>query len=203
MNFDQEKLKEAEDFYKYRIMDWMIADLRKSIDATTNFLTALGCVAYTEFLGRFAPPVKNEVGKIEQRCFYRALKRFPSAAYLNKLEIFIKKRIGKNFYEGIRHGLVHYYGPHLSKKTPSGASIFWACMIARDGVIYDGEFQKNSAPIFIDTEGRIILATRNYVEELEITTQKFMENTFKSDDLAFQKAAISGIDYMTRGIKHD
>lgn len=199
---DQNKLKEAKDFYDNRIVGWMIADLKKSIGATTNFLTALGCVTYTEFLGRFAPPIDGERGKPEERCFYRALNRFPSAGYLERLEEFIHSQIGKNYYQGIRHGLVHYYGPQLSKQMSDGNKVFWASMIALDGMINDGRFNKKSAPIFIDNKGWVVLATRNYVEELEITTQNFMQITFEKKDQDFQKAAIAGIDYMARGVKH-
>lgn len=54
---DKGKLIEAKNFYIDRIKGWMISDLKKSIGAGTNFLTALGCLVCTEIIGTFLPPL--------------------------------------------------------------------------------------------------------------------------------------------------
>jgi len=201
MDINIVKLKEAEDFYRDRIQGWMITDLKRSLEAKTNFLTALGCVSYTEIIGRFLPPIDNEVGKREERAFYRAFRRLPSNYYLNKLEKYVQQNIRKNFYNGIRHGLVHCYFPNLTKKMPDGTNVFWASVVARDGFVISNQYKKRSAPIFIDNGGRIILATKNYVTEIEKAVKIFIKETFQKKNILYQQYAVKGVDYIFRGIK--
>lgn len=86
MTEQEEKLSEAKDFYNDRIKGWMISDLEKSIEAGTNFLTALDCLVYTEIVGTFLPPLEDESGSLKSKRFYRCFYRLESMEYLKQID---------------------------------------------------------------------------------------------------------------------
>jgi len=197
---DEQKLKEVENFYKNRVKGWMISDLKRSIDAKTNLLTALGCLIYTEVIGILLPPLKNETGSIKERRFYRCLFRFPSKEYLLRLDKFLITQTRKGIYKQFRHNMAHRYFPAVIKRQ-KGVVLFIPSVIARDGFIRDPMGTKigDAPPIFLDKQNRVTLATKNYANELEKAVSNFYEFTFVKKDPNFQKAAIEGIDIILRG----
>ena len=196
---DEEKIQEAKDFYNDRIIGWMIADLRKSIGAGTNFLTALGCVVYTEIIGIFLPPLSNEKGSTNRRRFYRCFYRLKSNDYLRELDKMIINDTNKCIYEHLRHNMAHKYYPAI-KKRHENIFLFIPTVVARDGFAVDPSGSKRrSAPLFIDNKSRVVIATRNYIDELKLAVKEFYNKTFKEKNPDFQKAAVEGTDVVLRG----
>ena len=58
-----------------------------------------------------------------------------------------------------------------------------------DGVLTNGN-------IFIDNDNRVIIATRNYIEELKNAVTKFYNLTFVVRDENYLGAAQKGIEYI-------
>jgi len=196
---DQNKLKEAEDFYRDRISGWMLNDLRKSIDVNTNFLTALACLIYTEIIGIFLPVIEGEKGSTEEKRFYRCLFRLNSNEYLRKLDISLRKISGNKGLYALRHSMAHKYYPTVSKRENKNYLCI-ASIIARDGVARNlsTNIKTDSPPIFLNGE-KIVIATRNYVNELELSVKGLINQTFVEKDKEYQKAVIKGIDIIIRG----
>lgn len=199
-NLDNTKLVEAKDFYNDRIKGWMISDLTKSIETGTNFLTALGCLVYTEIVGTFLPPLDSESGSLKSKRFYRCLYRLRSADYIRQIDEIVKKETNKNLYEHLRHNMAHKYYPAISKRQ-GNIVLFIPSVIARDGIRYDnGTGEKTDAPpIFIDNNNRVVIATRNFVKELSLAVDGFYSKTFDENNTEFQSAAIAGTDVVFRG----
>lgn len=86
--------------------------------------------------------------------------------------------------------MTHIYYPSIRKKS-NGEVRFIPTIIARDGV---GLSQKKSPPIFIDSEGRVAIATRNYIEELENAVIYCMRKTFSEKDSEWVDSAKRGMD---------
>lgn len=200
----KEKLNEAEAFYKDRIQGWMLADLRKSIAAATNFLTALGCLVYTEVIGTFLPPIDTEQGSQKEKRFYRCLYRLPSAELLKDLDTMIRAgtKSNKGIYQFLRHSMAHKYYPMVSIRKDQNTTLFVPTVIARDGfMMKQGPGRKKrSAPVFLNNHDTIAIATNNYTLELEKAVDQFMQNTFDKKLPEYQTAAIQGIDAIHRGI---
>ncbi len=196
----EKKLIESKDFYNDRIKGWMIADLEKSIEAGTNFLTALGCLVYTEIVGTFLPPLENERGSLKSKRFYRCFYRLESAEYLKQIDVIIKRETNKKLYEHLRHNMAHKYYPAISKRQ-GNIVLFIPSVIARDGIRYDnGTGEKTDAPpVFIDNDNRVVIATRNFVKELSSAVDQFYLKTFDENNSEFQKAAVNGTDVVFRG----
>lgn len=194
-----QKLKEAEDFYNDRIISWMLNDLKKSISGGTNFLTALGCLVYTEIIGNFLPPLYKENGSKEEKCFYRCFYRLPSSNYLEKINNHIFSITNKNIYQQMRHSMAHAYYPNI-KKYDNGGFLFVPTVISRDGYKIADNIKTRCAPIFFDNEGRLALATRNYTNELKKAITVFYEKSFKDKEKQWVDAAIRGINYITKGV---
>jgi len=199
-NLDEDKLKEARDFYVDRIKGWMVSDLKKSLDAGTNFLTALGCLVYTEIIGTFLPSLENENGTIKSRRFYRCFYRLGSAEYLKQVDTIIVKETRKNLYEHLRHNMAHKYYPAISKRH-GNIVLFLPLVIARKGIRYDRRTGKrtDAPPVFVDNDDRVVIASRNFVKELEQAVEDFYVATFEKNDTEFQRAAINGADVVLRG----
>ncbi|MDD5769058.1 MAG: hypothetical protein PHW55_10800 [Methanothrix sp.] len=197
---NEDSLKEAEDFYNDRIVGWMIGDLFKSIDAGTNFLTALGCMVYTEVIGTMLPPLDNENGRKEEKHFYRCFYRMPSCDYTKQIDDAILQATGKRIYSHIRNSMSHTYYPAI-KRVQNGNVMFVPSVVARDGLVFDGISKKRSAPIFIDNQNRIVIATKNYANELSEAVEIFQNKTFNQQDEKYQKSAIRGMNYLLRGIR--
>jgi len=198
MNKDLSKIK---GFFEDRILSWMIADLKKSIKAETNFLTALGCLVYTEVIGNFLPQLEiKEKGKDEERCFYRCLFRLKSRDYLIQLDRWLRKETkGKGIYHHFRHNMAHLYLPKVGKGKKS-ERVFIPIIIARDGIGIDPAGEKTkSPPIAFDKQGRIFLAFKNYTEELEEAHHRFYKEIFNKQNPKWVKSAMKGFDVVTRG----
>lgn len=160
---DEKILKEAGDFFNERIKGWMLNDLKKSIDAETNFLTALGCLVYTEIIGTFLPPLNiAEKGSWEERHFYRCFFRLSSARYLKQLDDLIRKdSSGKSLYAHLRHSMTHRYIPMVGKKQ-DGVYLSIHSVVARDGIAREPRSGKHfrTPPIFITHDNRIAIANK-------------------------------------------
>lgn len=191
----EEKLERVRSFYDDRIKGWMLADLRKGVKANANFLVALGCFVYTEVAGHLLPPLKEEIGKPEERHFYRCLFRFQSNDILRKLDAGIRQTGGSKGIYGMRHGMVHRYYPSPRKRM-GDQYLFLSSIIAIDGVITDLQSSENreSPPIFIDDNRRVAIALNSYINELEKTIDDSYQNTFVKNNEDFIHAAISSHD---------
>lgn len=197
------KLQEVHDFYTNRIIGWMINDLKKSIEAETNFLTALGCLIYTEIIGILLPPLPNEKsGSSNERRFYRCFFRFVSNNYLENLDKFIRKETNKGIYQHLRHSMTHRYYPRIDKIT-NKVILSIPSVIARDGTavnMSDG-LRGKSPPIYLSSVGEIVIATRNYTDELFKAVKDFMKFTFEENQRNYIEYAKKGIDVILRGTK--
>jgi len=198
---NNDKLKRVEKFFKEIIKGWTIGDLKRSISAKTNFLTALGCLVYTEVIGTFLPKIKSEYGKNGQKRFYRCLFRLKSSKDLEKLDKLLLKETNKGVYQQIRNNMAHIYFPAV-KKVKDGVIQFIPTTIAKDGLtvttVGSDKIKTKSAPILL-YEGRIFLATRNYVSELEKAYYIFYKKIFVNKDEEWIKSAENGIDIIQRG----
>jgi hypothetical protein len=173
MFIHEEKLKRIKSFYEDRIKGWMISDLNKGIKAEANFLTALGCFVYTEAVGHLLPPLIKEIGKPNEKSFYRCLFRFNSHDYLRELDKSIRKTGGHSGIYEMRHAMVHRYYPTPRKKV-NDTYLFISTVVALDGIIRGIEFEEsvNSPLIFMDDSRRIAIALNNYVREFKECVDK-------------------------------
>ena len=144
--------------------------------------------------------LKNESGRKEKKRFYRCLFRLRSKNYLERLNEFLIKETGKGIYEHLRHSMAHIYFP-MVKKRKDNMILFIPSMVARDGFTVDiASGRKNrSSPIFIDKKGWVVIATRNYANELEEAVENFYRLTFIEKRQEYQTAAAYGIDIVLRG----
>jgi hypothetical protein len=200
MNDSKEKLAQVKGFFEDRILGWMISDLKRSIEVGTNFLTALGCLVYTEVIGNFLPRFgQKERGSAEEKYFYRCFYRLKSSEYLIDIDNFLKKETNRSIYQSFRHHMAHIYVPMVYKgRKPN--RVFMQTVIARDGVAKDPQGNSiKSPPIAFDTQGRVFLATRNYTEELEKAYGTFFNHIFLKKDKEWEKAALQGHDVVTKG----
>jgi hypothetical protein len=198
-------LQEAEKFYKERILGWMIADLEKSIVAETNFLTALGCLIYTEIIGAFLPSLsdKKETGSMKEKRFYRCLFRLNSNQYLKTLDRFLRKETnGKGIYSHLRHNMSHKYYPIISKRQ-NNIVLFIPSVVARDGMSINKTtgITEKSPPIFLSDKGEIVIANKNYINELKESVNKFIQYSFIDKIKEYQEAAIKGIEVVLKGME--
>ena len=87
--------------------DFVFADVQKSIDAKTNFLTALGLLCYTEFLGAL---INDSVGKAAN-----SRKNFETGLYAmgngyQQFDQHLKAQFkNRGVYKIFRCGMVHSY----------------------------------------------------------------------------------------------
>ncbi|MCA9330745.1 hypothetical protein KC957_01750, partial [Candidatus Saccharibacteria bacterium] len=157
---DKSKLEEVRHFFNETILGWMIGDLRRSVEANTNFLTALGCLTYTEAVGVFLPRLHEEPkSSLEQKRFYRCLFRLKSEEGLRKLDESTKRETGKGIYQQLRHSGAHSYFFSIAKHTKDG-KFFYPVGVSRDGKLADGT--KSSPLGFATDDGSLIIATANY-----------------------------------------
>ena len=175
----------------------MLSDLRMAADAGANFLTALGCLSYTETVGIFLPPLPGkETGKREEKYFYRCLFRFPSSTYMKQLDKALRDDSAKNGLYALRNSMSHRYYPTLRRRT-NGVVSFTSSMVAMHGVLKDlaRGTSVDSPPIFIDSEGRLAVVIRSYISELENAARGFMDQTFEKKSPEFVEYAIKGSRY--------
>lgn len=96
--------------------------------------------------------------------------------------------------------MAHKYFPAISKRQ-GNIYLFIPSVVARDGIRYDtatGE-KTDAPPIFVDNDNRVVIATKNFVKELEQAVDEFYTKTFQDNDMDFQVAAINGTDVVLRG----
>lgn len=193
-------IQKAEDFYKDRIIEWMIPDLKKSVEAGTNYLTVLGCLVYTEVIGIFLPPFSKETVTTQSRRFYRCLFCLQSCAVLRQVDKILKKETSKNIYEQLRHNAAHLYFPSI-RLIRNGSTLFVPLSIARDSYIETPDTGKKvrSALILFGQNGELVIASNNYTLELEKLIQESYQETFIKKDPQYEKAAIEGINVFLRG----
>lgn len=193
------KLKEIEEFFDERVLGWMINDLKESVEAGTNYLTALGCLTYTEAVGLFLPPLPNESGSPNEKRFYRCLFRFPSKDALMDLDCMTRSETSeqRGLYQHLRHSGAHSYFFTI-KKYHLGQVLFYPVGVVTTGRANDGSL---SAPMGTDKEdGFFCIATKNYVQEFEASCKEFRKRICEDKDESWVKSGIQGIDYMLRGV---
>lgn len=188
---DEGHINEIKDFFENKIQGWMISDLERSIESKTNFLTALGCLTYTETIGIFLPPISTDIGgKYEQR-FYRTLFRLESKESLMEVEKFLRYETGKGIYSHFRGRMSHKYFPLIIKRCEDTIEYAMA-PVARDGFIVHQNLKNRSAPIFITSNSDIAIATKNYVSELKSSVNYFYQRIFIDRDSKWTSAVCKG-----------
>ena len=197
---DEHKLSEIQEFFDNKILGFMMNDLEQSVVAKTNFLTALGCLTYTETIGAFLPSIRGERGSKEARRFYRCLFRFSSNEYLILLDNEIRRETTRQtgLYEHLRHSASHMYQPTIKKRNPDGTFSFVHVTIAK--------FARNqsngpSPPMGIKDNGDFVIATQNYVRELKEAANIFRKKICTDRDPDWVNSGIKGIDYLARSLK--
>jgi hypothetical protein len=94
------------------VSGFIFTDIERSIGARTNFLTALGLMSYTEFIGGLISGNAGQRGHAQSN-FYAAYNRLGSA-YV-EFDRTVRRRFRgrttkpRNVYDVIRCGLVHEY----------------------------------------------------------------------------------------------
>ena len=194
-----EKLTEAKKFFDERVKGWMITDLKRSVSAGNNFLTALGCLTYTEVIGSFLPKVDGETGKTEERRFYRCLFRLPSADEFKSLDGIIRGETTKQqgLYQHLRHSATHAYAPRIKRRAQDGTISYTPVAVAKVAKM-NGKI-KGCPPMGIDAKGYFVIATKNYVNELEQAIDSFYERIFTDNEPEWVASAKTGIDFIARG----
>ncbi|MBD3362148.1 hypothetical protein GF362_00330 [Candidatus Dojkabacteria bacterium] len=198
---DDKNLPKAQTYYDKQI-NWMINDLVKSNGVDANYLVALGCIVYTEIIGRFLPKLDHERGLSQNKRarFYRCLYRLKSSNELMQFNDWLKKETGSKEIYDLRNSMAHRYSPSVSKKENNGqVTLFLPSLVAKHGISKDPVTKEKgrTAPIFFDFEkGRIVVAVGNYIDELKEATSEFYELTFKQDVEEYKYSAIEGIKYL-------
>ncbi len=193
------KIEEAQTFFDQRVKGWMITDLKRSVSAGNNFLTALGCLTYTEVLGSFLPKTKGESGKTEERRFYRCLFRLPSADEFRSLDGIIREETTQQqgIYQHLRHSAAHAYAPRIKRRAKDGTISYTPVAIAKVAKM-NGKIE-GCPPMGIDGKGFFVIATKNYVNELEQAIDDFYQNIFIKKQPDWVQSAEAGIDFIARG----
>lgn len=193
---------EIESFFRDIIVGFMITDLKRSVDAKTNFLTALGCLTYTEIIGSILPPLPDsfkipKLPKGKEGNFYRCFFRLRSSVQLIATDsVFRKETKNRGVYQQLRHSMAHSYFP-VVRKTENGVTTCASAVIARDGFIPVGDNKQIlSPPIYIGENGRIAICTNNYTEELDELTKDVYKKTFVDKDDEYLKYMTTGYDHL-------
>jgi hypothetical protein len=193
-------LKEVDDFFNERILGWMITDLKRSVDAKTNFLTALGCLTYTEAIGTLLPPIEGERGSVKAKRFYRCLFRLPSGESLKQLDTVIRSEtsVHKGLYEHLRHSAAHLYTPQI-RRVKDGHNEFMPVVVAK---LLKGEgapppmWQRANE----SGEAEFLIGTQNYVSELETACRQFYKTIVQDQESEWVDAAITGLGVLNKGL---
>lgn len=141
------------------VCTFIFTDIERSIRAKTNFLTALGLMTYTEFIGGLISGNGGKSGNARLN-FYEAYNRLGQEYVRFDQEIRSRfrnrKRKPRDFYDIVRCGLVHEY---FVKKN---------FVIAR-------RRRSHSAP-GVCWEGRkIVIANRNYFHAFRRMCEQYRE----------------------------
>ena len=99
----------------------------------------------------------------------------------------------------MRNGMAHYYYPTVKARQKDGSYMFIPGAVARDFIIRTGSSTRPAWPIGTDDKGQMVIATRNYTNELEAGVREFMRKTFEENDRSFQQSARDGILVMNYG----
>lgn len=194
------ELREVDDFMREKILGWMINDLKRSVGAKTNFLTALGCLTYTEAIGTLLPPLAEERGTNRARRFYRCLFRLPSGRSLKSLDNAIRQDTSEHhgLYEHLRHSASHLYTPQI-RRVRDGHREFMPVTIAKllkpEGC--PPMWQRANE----DGGAEFLIGTQNYVNELEIACNRFYENIVVKKKSDWVKSAIDGLGILEKGLR--
>ncbi len=193
------ELTEVDEFFKERILGWMKSDLKGSVEAKTNFLTALGCLTYTEAIGTLLPPLEGERGSIKAKRFYRCLFRLPSGEPLRSLDVAIRKETSEHdgLYEHLRHSAAHLYAPQI-RRVKDGHREFMPVIIAK--LLKP----KGCPPMWQrandNGEAEFLIGTQNYTEELETACNEFYQKIVASQEKEWVDAAIKGLGILNKGL---
>lgn len=195
------ELNEVQKFYEERVLGFMISDLRKSVAAGTNFLTALGCLTYTEAIGTLLPELDQEpMGAAKEKRFYRCLFRLPSGEKLRELDDFIRQvtKPQQGLYRHLRHSATHLYLPQIKRRDENGNAQFVPVVVAKNSV--SGSFGPG-VPMNIDSQGRFVIGTHQYTEELATASQSFLDATYVRQEADWVAAGIKGYGLITKGLQ--
>jgi hypothetical protein len=193
-------LSEVDSFFQERILGWMMSDLKRSVDAGTNFLTALGCLTYTEAIGTMLPPIDGERGSIEEKRFYRCLFRLPSGKPLRSLDLAIRKdtSMQRGLYKHLRHSAAHLYAPQVRKER-DGHREYMPVVVAKvlkpDGC--PPMWQDASS----DGEAQFYIGTKNYVQELDVACNQFYQRIITARESVWVSSALKGLGVLNKGLR--
>jgi len=136
--------------------DFVASDVQKSIEAGTNFLTALGLLCYTEFFGSL---INDNVGKT-----FNSRKNFETGLYAmgKDYELFDKQLKasfnGRGAYKIFRCGMVHgYFIDHA------------LAVVARDN-------KASGLGLGQNKDGALGMATANYFLDFMAALDKFVQS---------------------------
>jgi hypothetical protein len=196
---NEDKLNEIQEFFDEKILGFMVTDLERAVAAKTNFLTALGCLIYTEMIGVFLPPISGERGSTEAKRFYRCLFRFRSSEYLVLLDKEVRRETTQQsgLYEHLRHSASHAYQPTIKKRNSDGTFNFVHVTIAQSA---KDQSNSPSPPMGIKDDGDFVIATRNYARELKEAAILFRKNICIDRDPEWVRSGARGIDFLTRSL---
>ena len=106
------EINETLEHFSRFVEGFIFNDIQRSIVANTNFLTSLGLVSYTEFIGGLITGNGGK-GRHSEKNFYAAYNRLGEDYKKFNRQIIeaIKKKDGTiaNFYNVVRCGLVHEF----------------------------------------------------------------------------------------------
>lgn len=195
------RIEEIDAFFENEILGWMIGDLKRAVGANTNFLTALGCLTYTEAIGWFLPPLPREIGTPEEKHFYRCLFRLQYSQELRAIDDTIRKDTGlqRGLYKHLRHSGAHSYYFQIKKRDENGEMLFHPIGIIKSWTKVPQHSLK--PPIGFGKNGALCIATGPYVDALESAVQEFRKRICEQRDPQWVKYGIAGINYIKRGVR--
>ncbi|MBI2832381.1 MAG: hypothetical protein HYX79_09010 [Chloroflexi bacterium] len=127
---------------RHELLEFQIGDLRKASCAGLNFLSAIGLMVATEFLGGLITGFLGQKGHSEKN--FKAGFKYLGKSY----EDLLTNKTGVlDIYKNVRCGLVHQY-------LPSGVSS-----------IYNRA--TSGSPGVIEKSGQLVIAVDNYVVDLK------------------------------------
>ncbi len=166
-------------------------DIQVSLDSNLNYLTSLGLMCYTEFLGGLMPKLENENPKIgkDHKKFNRFLHRLDSPSFRYKYldEVFMKS-LNTSIYHMFRCGLVHEYfikqiriiDQKKNKRYIMGTAI--AKSAKPSDCIAIGQM----------SDGRIVMANQQYLRDFKKLLVEWRLLLFEKKDQRWIKAFESG-----------
>ena len=156
--------RQALQLFDHYVKGFIFTDVERSIRAKTNFLTALGLVSYTEFIGGLMSGNAGQAGH-SRASFNEAYRRLGPAyiAFDNEIgrRFHDRRRKPRSVYDIVRCGLVHEY---FVKKN---------FVIARRRA-------RRSAPGVGWFGQKILIANQNYYQDFKTMCLAYRQELFEN-----------------------